>query len=323
MNTSGGEAHYQHLSYEERVRLDTLRRRGDSIRSIGRALDRSPNTISRELKLKRVGGVYAPHKAQRKAYHKRLLSKRNCMKVATDPILARLVLDKLPLKWSPERIAGYARTALCIAVSKKAMYKFIRSRFLQTQLVFRGRRRLHSNNRRARYAKDRFKRSICERPPVETTGHWEVDFITSHGCSASLFVASDRFSRKTVVQWLPNRRIRSVERALRDLKERYGIKTITADNDLAFTSWRRLEELISARFYFARPFASWEKGLVENSNRWIRLFVPKGTDMRTVEQKTIDASMRFLNETPRQILGFKTANDVHYRRSRLPEKCPT
>jgi transposase, IS30 family len=304
--------HYQHLSYEERVRLDTLRQQGQSIGTIARQLNRSPNTISRELRLKRVKGLYTPRKAHLKAYHKRLLAKRNCLKVAIDPALSRLVIEKLPLRWSPERIAGYARQQ-GIVVSKKAIYKYVKSRWLQRHLVFKGRRIGRSTHlRRARYSRDRLKRTVDQRPPVEATGHWEVDFITAYSSKAALFVASDRFSRKTVIELLADRRTRSVERALQNLKTRYGIKTITTDNDLAFTKWRELEAAIGANFYFARPFASWEKGLVENSNRWIRLFIPKGTDMRDVSDDTVRSSLKFLNQTPRQVLGFQTADEVHY-----------
>ncbi len=322
MNSKKEGCHYQHLSYEERIRLDALRRRGDSLRIIARELNRSPNTISRELRRFR-SVPYTPIRAQRRADHKRLLSKRLCLKVATDPVLSRLVLEKLPLKWSPERIAGYARRQ-GIVVSKKAIYKYVKSRWLQEHLVFKGNRTCRSvNHRRARYSKDRFKRGVAERPPVDGTGHWEIDFITSWTSKSVLFVAADRFSRKTVVQGLPNRRIASIELALRDLKAGYDIKTITADNDLAFTNWRKLEADIQANFYFARPFASWEKGLVENSNRWIRLFIPKGTNIGTVPTETIDRAMQFLNATPRQILGFKTADEVHYAKSLETHSCPT
>lgn len=274
-------------------------------------LNRSPNTISRELRRFR-SVPYTPLRAQRRAWHKRYLSKRLCLKVATDPVLANLILEKLPLKWSPERIASYARRQ-GIVVSKKAIYKYVKTRWLQEHLVFKGSRTCRSSNhRRARYSKDRYKRTVAERPPVDGTGHWEIDFITSWASKSVLFVASDRFSKKTVVQSLPDRRAPSVERALGTLKSDLGIKTITADNDLAFTNWRKLEADIQANFYFARPFASWEKGLVENSNRWIRLFIPKGTNISRVASDTIDRTMQFLNETLRQILGFRTADEVHY-----------
>ena len=52
--------------------------------------------------------------------------------------------------------------------------------------------------------------------------------------------------------------------------------------------------------------------MVENSNRWIRLFIPKGTNISTVPSDIIERTMQFLNATPRQILGFKTADEVHY-----------
>jgi IS30 family transposase len=243
MNSKKEARHYQHLSYEERVQLDALRRRGDSLRTIARELNRSPNTISRELRRFRYV-AYTAQRAQRRAYHKRYLSKRLCLKVATDPVLSRLVLEKLPLKWSPERIAGYARQQ-GIVVSKKAIYKYVKTRWLQQHLIFNGKRTCRSSNhRRARYSKDRFKRTVEQRPVVDTTGHWEIDFITSWASKAVLFVASDRFSRKTVVESLADRRVASIEQALQKLKVGYGIKTITADNDLAFSGWRKLEVAI-------------------------------------------------------------------------------
>lgn len=303
---------YQQLSFEERVRIDTLKRRGVSLRSIARELRRSPNTISRELRVKRVAGAYSPQKAQRKTYHKRHLAKRSCLKVATDQELTQLVLEKLPLKWSPERIAGYARLH-GKQVSKKAIYRFVKTRWMERDLLFRGKRpRRRAQWLRTKAFKDRLKRAVSERPEAEGTGHWEVDFIVSWASSASLLVCVDRFSRFVVVEQLSSRRQEAVLRALRGVKDRYGMRSITVDNDLAFKRWRTMEQQLKTRFFFTSPYRSYEKGLVENTNRWIRRFVPKRTELGGVAADTLAVVDRYLNDTPRQVLGFKTAREIQF-----------
>lgn len=95
-----------------------------------------------------------------------------------------------------------------------------------------------------------------------------------------------------------------------EIKKRYGIKTITTDNDIVFKNWKEMEKMLAVLFFFCQPYHSWEKGLVENTNRWIRCFVPKRKDLATVADEEIHAIEFFLNETPRQCLGYRTANEV-------------
>ena len=169
---------YQQLSYEERIKLATLRERGESIRSIARIVGRSPNTITRELKEKRVRGRYVPKKAQHKTYWRRYRSKRNCMKVAMSKELTELVNEKLPLCWSPERIARYARRRGHL-VSKKAVYKYIKSRCLERHLFWKRNRKKGGPKRSHSSPADQGKRLVEARPAVLSSGHWELDFIVS------------------------------------------------------------------------------------------------------------------------------------------------
>ena len=111
---------FSQLSYEERVLIGSLHKAGSSVRSIAAILDRSPNTVSRELREKQVQGVYVVKKAQHKTYFRRYLSKRQCMKVALDSEMSRFIKEKLEEGWSPERIAGFLRLQ-GKAVSTKAV----------------------------------------------------------------------------------------------------------------------------------------------------------------------------------------------------------
>jgi len=298
------------MTYEERVKIATLRERGESIRSIGRSLGRSPNTVARELREKVVSGVYVPKKAQHKTYWRRYRAKRNCMKVALEKELADLVLEKLPLGWSPERIAGYARRHGRV-VSKKAVYKYVKSRSLERHLFWKRNRKKSGRKRSHTSPADTGKRLVEARPPVSSSGHWELDFIVSRQSPTVLLVMVDRWTRYTVVVRLARKTHQLVTGALALIKDRHGIETITTDNDIVLEKWRGMEaELPGVRFFFCHPYHSWEKGLVENTNRWIRCFVPKKTDLATVSDEALRSVHAYLNDLPRQCLGYMTASEL-------------
>jgi len=300
---------YQQLSYEDRVKIETLLKRGESVRSIARTLGRSPNTIAREVREKKVKGKYVPKKAQHKTYVRRYWSKRDCMKVAMSPDLVRLVNEKLRLKWSPERIAGYARLNGTL-LSKKAAYKYAKSRCLDRYFFWKRIKKKRGVKRGHHGPQDTAKRMVEMRPVILSSGHWELDFIVSRESAAVLMVMVDRWTRFTIILWLPRKTHASVLSALRSVKQKHRIATITTDNDIVFRGWQEIERTLSVPFYFARPFHSWEKGLVENTNRWIRTFVPKKTDLALVSRVQLRSATDFLNKTPRQCLGYRTAEEV-------------
>lgn len=300
---------YTHVTYEERVKIETLIQEGKSTRYIGRVLGRSPNTVSYELN-KKVKGIYLAKKAHHKSYYRRYLSKLQCLKVATSGVLAHEVERYIKNKWSPERIAGYLRVERDIICSKKAIYKYVRSRCLEQLLLHKGKKR----KLKYTYQKglpDKEKRSIQERPPVYGSGHLEVDFIVSSHNTHCLLVCVDRYTRYTQIFLLPNRKHAVVMRAFQKLCLQTKVMSITTDNDIAFRHWRQLEIILSVTFYFCTPYHSWEKGLVENTNRWIRVFFPKKTDLEKITEKDLQHVHSFLNDIPRQILGYKTARMLH------------
>jgi IS30 family transposase len=300
---------YHQLSYEERVKIEVLQAGGESVRSIAKTLGRSPNTIALELKGKKVKGAYGAKKAQHKTYWRRYLSKRNCMKVAMDRDLGRFVREKLVLGWSPERIAGRA-TSIGMPISKKAVYKFVYSRCFERYLFWKKYKKKSGPKRGTSTSKDLSKKGLSLRPLVLGSGHMELDFIVSRKSAAVLLVMVDRFSRHTVIRRLTHKTHQAVLGVLQEIHSRYHLKTITTDNDIVFRKWEDLERILAVPFFFTQPYHSWEKGLVENTNRWIRCFVPKRRDLTTVSDDELRSIEHFLNETPRQILGYRTASEV-------------
>jgi IS30 family transposase len=102
-----------------------------------------------------------------------------------------------------------------------------------------------------------------------------MDFIVSKKSAWVLLVVVDRMSKQTFVEKLPNRKRTTIHCALSKIFRGKPLHSITTDNDIAFSNWKQIEVLLSTQIYFCHPYHSWEKGLVENTNRWIREFVSK------------------------------------------------
>lgn len=305
---------YNHLSFEERFAIEVMYRKGTEIRSIAEFLSRSPNTVSVEIKRNLVNGEYLAEKAKQKSSARRWRAKEQCLKVAMSSFLCIFVEEKMekPYRWSPKQISGYLDRELGISCSAKSIYKFVESRGLD-HLLFWGWNKHKSCRKRGHWKTPKDGRKyIDERPKKEEVGHLEMDFIVSKESSWVLLVVVDRFAKRTWVRKLPNRKRDTIRIALSSMFHGIVLKSITTDNDLAFTCWKELEILLNTQIYFTHPYHSWEKGLVENTNRWIRCFIPKRRDIRSVTEEELNEIHSFLNDRPREALGFKTPTSYYY-----------
>jgi len=304
---------FHHLSFEERFVIEKLFVARVRLREIARFLLRSPNTVSREINKNSVNGTYLARKANHRAYFKRWRSKRQCLKVAMDRFLCRFVEKKLREKWSPEQISGYLRVEMGIQCSAKCIYKFADKRSLN-HLLFWGWNNMKACRKRYAWKTPKDGRKyIEERPEVLTVGHFELDFIVSRQSNWSFLVATDRFSMYSSVEKLPNRKRSTVMGALSRMFSNVDIKSITTDNDISFVNWREIEFLLNTQVYFTHPYHSWEKGLVENTNRWIRCFVPKRRDIGSVSDEEMQEILSFINDRPKEVLGFKIPSLYNYQ----------
>lgn len=303
---------YTHLRFEERFVIEKLWSAGTIIREIATFLGRSPNTVSHEMRRNSVNGTYTAAKAEQKAYATRWRSKRQCLKVALDSFLVRFVEAKLKEKWSPKQIRGYLKRELSITCSAKAIYKFVESRGLEYRLFWRWNKR-KGGRKRVKHAPPHDNRKYLDtRPPVQNElGHYEVDFIVSKHSTWVFLVVVEILTKHAWVLKLPNRKRHTISAAFSELFSGISVKSITTDNDIAFTHWSELEQIIQAPIYFCHPYHSWEKGLVENTNRWIRCFVPKRRDIETVSESDMDEIHAFLNDRPREVIGFASPTEYY------------
>jgi transposase, IS30 family len=304
---------YHQLSFEERFVIEKLYCADSAIRRIAEFLNRSVNTVSREIRKNSVNGIYVADKAKQKSSMKRWRAKRQCLKVAMDSFLSMFVEEKLakPYRWSPKQISGHLRREMGIICSAKAIYKFAESRGLN-HLLFWGWNN-HKGGRKRQHWKtiSDGRMYIDQRPERVGAGHIELDFIVSKESKWVLLVAVDFVTKKTWVMKLSNRKRDTVRAALSAMFHGVTLKSITTDNDIAFTCWRELETLLNTQIYFTHPYHSWEKGLVENTNRWIRCFVPKRRDVGTVTEEELGEIHCFLNDRPRECIGFRSPMEYY------------
>lgn len=302
---------YTHLGREERFVIEKLLGVHMKLRRIADVLGRSPNTIAREISRNAVLGIYTAQKANHKAYATRWRSKRDCMKVALDSFLTSFITEKLKKHWSPKQISGYLKLEYQIICSAKAIYKFAESRCLEQHLFWSWNKHKGGRKRNNHGMPKDGRVYIDERPPLDGAGHLEMDFIVSKSSRWVLLVIVDRVTKYSWVRRLPNRKRATIRSALSWMLSDVVVRSITTDNDIAFTDWKNLEALLGTHIYFTHPYHSWEKGLVENTNRWIRCFMPKRRDIASVSEKDLLEIHAFLNDRPRECLGFRVPSEYY------------
>ena len=273
-------------------------------------MKRSHNTLALEIKAGWVEGIYEPEVGERKAKLLRKRSKTQLLKLIQDGELRKKVEQDIRKRISPQRISGGLKLNGTI-LSAKAIYKFIDEYNLESFLCFKGKERISKGAYIYRKAKELDKTRIKDRPFIEGIyGHYEMDFIVSSMSNHSLLVVVERKNKTVYVKRISNRKHKTVLKALKEIFKGKLVLSITTDNDIAFKNWREIERVLNTKIYFCEPYHSWEKGLVENTNRWIRLFVKKKSDIALVTDLKIENVLSWFNDYPREIIGFKTSNEL-------------
>lgn len=295
-----------HLLKEERFCIEKMKKAGFSSEEIARTIGRGKSTIDEEIR--KNGGIeaYEYCKAHHRAYLKQYRKKRSCLKVAMDMGIRQKVEYYLFEKqWSPETISATLLNKHRLRASAKSIYKYIFNRCLE-YLLMRYKKKTKGYSKPS-YLTDRiFIDDIrCIRHGY---GHWEGDFIVSPNNTSVLLVLVERLTKETRIKYLTNRNNDLVNQAVVSMLSDRTVQSITLDNDIAFNQHKKLSSLLAVPVYFTRPYRSTDKALVENTNRWIRRFVPKRTDLSSVPLKTINRALDWLNERPRECLGWMNAS---------------
>ena len=294
---------------------------GRSIRSIASALGRAPSTVSRELR--RNGGrhCYRANTADKAAWD-RAHRPKPC-KLAQNPVLARLVAEKLQLQWAPRQIAGWLKRMHpgneALQVSHETIYKtlFIQARgalkkeLLQHLRKTRAMRRSrHHTQKTDDHGRITNAVSIRERPAEAedraVPGHWEGDLLFGSN-NSQIATLVERHTRYVLLVRVPSKDTKTVINALiqqaRKLpRELY--KSLTWDRGKEMADHQRFSLATDIQVYFCDPQHPWQRGSNENTNGLLRQYFPKGMDLSNVHQNRLNAVARRLNERPRETLQF-------------------
>lgn len=309
---------YAHIKKAERLEITILLNKGYSYRDIAKSLKRSVSSISEEIRNNSVNGKYDPDKANHKACVKRKYSKYQGMKVASDFELWNYIEDKLKEDWSPEAIAGRIRNidVQIESISAKGIYKFVYSiygRNLERFLAYKGRKRKVKTTQKVLKLQDRI--FIDQRPKIidkrRRFGDWEGDFIVSgrqgKGVILTLY---ERKSKYCVLKKFLIQRIELIHQYILEFTGGVIVNSLTLDNDIIFKKHKILSAIMGVPIYFCHPYHSWEKGGVENINKLIRRYIPKGGDISQYSNGYIKMIQDKLNNRPRKCLKYKTPNET-------------
>ena len=156
--------------------------------------------------------------------------------------------------------------------------------------------------------------SIHSRPPVvaekSRVGDWEGDSVLythKHAINTvnervSSLVAFTKLTQKTAVL---------TAKAVITKLTPYIAHTITFDNGSEFTQHEQITTALGVAVYFADPYSSWQRGANENTNRQLRAYLPKRSDIRDLTQKELDNIAEELNNKPRRRLQWHTPLEVY------------
>lgn len=315
---------YEQLSYEDRILIAHLKKERLGVRAIARRMGRSASTISRELA--RNGpraGSYGAVASQDKTAGRRKRAYVGRRKLDHIPLAAQ-VEQWLRLIWSPAIIEAKLKIhypkAPKMRVSRQTIYNWVWEQ-REDLIPF-----LWINKRRWRkkYGSADKRGQIVDRVPIEKRpksadnrsryGHWEGDTI--EGAKHRGYVGSfvERKSRLVLLTPLPNKRSETLNAGLAHRMKSVPKKlrrTITLDNGKEFADHKGISAKTNLEVFFARPYASWQRGLNEQTNKLVRRFLPKGMDFIGLTKAQVAKVERALNNRPRKCLGYRSPMEVY------------
>ncbi len=297
-----------------------------SFREIAGTLKRSVSSIFDEVKRNSVKGIYDPKKANDKAGVRRQDAKYQGMKIVGNDKLQKTIEKMLYDDQTPEAIAGKLKNESVANswASKDSIYRYIKSVYGRRVEAYRKKKKKHKNRKRLKVCKLKDRTFIDKRPRIinirKRVGDTEADFIVSgRDGKGILLVVVCRKIRVVFLEQITKVNIENVHSAFRRIKNRFPeMKSITIDNDILLQKHKELEKLLGVKIYFCHPYHSWEKGTVENTNKHIRKYIPKGSDISKYSKRFISNLEAKLNRRIMKVINFNTPDELlrYYRKQK-------
>ena len=309
-------SHYRHFTIDERESLLVYLSQGKKNCEIARLMNRSPSTISREIRRNVESRTrYSALQAQ-KAYEQR---RKHCVRKykLAEPSCAEKVSELLANAWSPEQISNRLKYETnVIQISTCTIYRGLEHGLLngelRKKLRIKGRRR-HGGRKKSKCGHLDIEYTIHDRPKSvegrQIIGHWESDTVRGAKWTGCIATHVERTSRYAVLCKIPDRTADATVTAFLTIPKRKR-RSFTTDHGKEFANHREILQLLNCKVYFADPHAPWQRGTNENFNGLLRQFFPKRTSFAEVTQEDVEAIAKMLNRRPRKCLGWKTPEEV-------------
>lgn len=332
----------KHLTYEERIKIETLSKLGIKSEEIANQIGCSGRTVRRELAKGRTKLLnsdlttrveYSADIGQQKHDYAGT-GKGPMLKIGNDYELVKEI-ERLIIK---EKMSPYAAAETIkqsgkfkITLSYKTIYNYIDAGLFPN--LTNKHLPVKKDKKKQKYDKIRQALNntrgtgIIERSKEvenrEEYGHWEMDTVVGKkGTSTVLLVLTERKTREEIIrkiesksQYCVVRELNKIERKLGSKKFRETFKTITCDNGCENLDYDGIEQSVltkqrRTKVYYAHPYSAWERGSNENANKLIRRFIPKGTDIGEFSHERIEMIEQWINNYPRRLFDGKSSNIV-------------
>ena len=313
---------YKHFNKIERLELSILLKKGYYQKDIAKALNKSPFSISREIKRNQVNGEYNPHKAHHKAYVRRKYSKCYSLKIYSDSRLREYVHSKIKPNnyWTPQMISnrinlGLEKELIWYHISFKTIYNYVNNSVfwqeLQEYLFSKMARWSKKTKRKGKHIIPNMI-NISQRPKEANSRKeiWHFEFDTMWAIrtdKARIAWWIDRFSRKIFLHKVS--RLRNTMR--------YGFRFITKQNKSIIKTWtfdRWVENVnhksLNIKTYFCDAYSGWQKPSIEQGFLRLRRFINKKSSIQNISNYKVHKYQEFLNNMPMECLGWKTPNEI-------------
>jgi IS30 family transposase len=324
-----GERSRRPLSSEDRAVIAALLRRGLSYGAIGEVIGRDKSVIWREVARNRSqDGVYWASVAHRAAHERRRRPKE--FKLAADPGLCRQIEGWMDAGWSPGLIAAVLRhdhpgdsaEEKMARVSTETIYQalYVQPRGqlrqdLHRQLsLHRPARKPRGSDRHQTRNPYREAFTISQRPAEAADravpGHWEGDLVLGAGNRSAVGTLVERTTRFTILLHLPGQHdadtvAEAMINQMTHLPDHLR-RSLTWDRGRELAGYRRIQLDLDMPVFFCDPHAPWQRGTNENTNRLLRHWLTKGSDLSTHTATDLKRIATTLNQRPRPTLQLKT-----------------
>lgn len=306
---------YTHLTQEERYHISAQYKIGTTMTEIAGQLGRDKSTISREIKRNKGLRGYRPKQAQRFA-NERKGNGNHQITLFGFAYIEHLIRQD----WSPEQIHGRLKLkGWTDAPSVERIYQHVyqdklNGGDLHSHLRCQKKRRKRYASGQQRRGQIVHRRDIDERPSVveerNRFGDFEGDTVVGNKHKGVLLTFADRKTRLCIIRPHTNRKAPLIAKSSIEALKSYQVETITYDNGKEFAKHEDVAKALRTDIYFAKPYASWQRGTNENMNGLIRQYLPKSMRLDRVTTEQTRWIEQRLNNRPRKILGYLTPIEV-------------